>query len=213
VPCARTKSRPRRVFLLSPAICSGERAKLLLRPEARFDLARRVQSGGAPIAEVFAFLSGLYFRGKLAYAAAFAHPPPGAYPALVITSSLGLVPPERPTTAADLQAFNAVNIDVRERRYVEPLLATALELKSSIPPRADVVLLGSIASGKYVDVLLPVFGRRLKFPPAFVGRGDMSRGGMMLRRAYLGQELEYAPVLGAALHGERPPRLARTAYR
>jgi hypothetical protein len=69
------------------------------------------------------------------------------------------------------------------------------------------VLLGSIASGKYVEVLLPIFGERLLFPPAFVGRGDMSRGGLMLRCAASGDELEYTPVAGAVRQGSRPPKL------
>jgi len=69
------------------------------------------------------------------------------------------------------------------------------------------VLLGSIASGKYVDVLHAIFGARLLFPSDFVGRGDMSRGGLMLRCASSGDELPYVPVAGAVRHGVRPPRL------
>ena len=69
------------------------------------------------------------------------------------------------------------------------------------------VLLGSIASGKYVEALLPIFGERLLFPPAFIGRGDMSRGGLMLRCAASGEELDYIPVAGAIRQGRRPPRL------
>jgi hypothetical protein len=72
----------------------------------------------------------------------------------------------------------------------------------------QVVLLGSIASGKYVELLQPIFGDNLVFPPAFVGRGDMSRGGLMLRCAADGIELEYAPITGAVRHGKRPPKLA-----
>ncbi|HEV8347452.1 MAG TPA: hypothetical protein VGQ16_12805, partial [Vicinamibacterales bacterium] len=71
----------------------------------------------------------------------------------------------------------------------------------------EVVLLGSIASRKYVDVLLEIFGDRLRFPVEFVGRGDMSRGGLLLRMAAAGMELEYGPVAGAVLHGARPPKL------
>jgi hypothetical protein len=71
-----------------------------------------------------------------------------------------------------------------------------------------VVLLGSIASKKYVAVLGAVFGDRLLFPSDFVGRGDMSRGGLLLRAARAGAELAYEPVLGAQRHGKRPPRLA-----
>ena len=69
------------------------------------------------------------------------------------------------------------------------------------------MLLGSIASPKYVDILTAIFGERLQFPIAFVGRGDMSRGGLLLRHASDGVELDYVPVLGASLHGARPPKL------
>src|SRR5258705_137811 len=75
------------------------------------------------------------------------------------------------------------------------------------PPPEHVVLLGSIATGKYVDCLLEVFGPRLVFPAAFVGRGDMSRGGLLLRAARSGKELAYTPIAGATLHGPRPPKL------
>ena len=70
------------------------------------------------------------------------------------------------------------------------------------------VLLGSIATNKYVDPLTQVFGERLLFPKDFIGRGDMSRGGLMLRHAAAGQELEYIPVATAVRHGKRPPKLA-----
>jgi hypothetical protein len=73
----------------------------------------------------------------------------------------------------------------------------------------EIVLLGSVATGKYVDVLLEVMGDRLLFPAAFVGRGDMSRGALLLRAAEAGDELAYEPVAGAVRHGPRPPKLAR----
>jgi len=71
-----------------------------------------------------------------------------------------------------------------------------------------VILLGSIASPKYVDVLQSIFGERLLFPADFVGRGDMSRGGLMLRCVSAAEELVYVPIAGAVRHGVRPPRLA-----
>ena len=73
------------------------------------------------------------------------------------------------------------------------------------------MLLGSVASPKYVDILIGIFGERLRFPVDFVGRGDMSRGGLLLRKAREGVELPYVPVAGAVLHGSRPPRLPRYA--
>jgi len=80
---------------------------------------------------------------------------------------------------------------------------------SRIPPEARVVLLGSIATGKYSDILMEIFEDRLFFPIEFVGRGDMSRGGLLLRRVREGRELEYQPVRGAIRRGKRPPKLER----
>jgi hypothetical protein len=214
-PPARLTSRePGRVFLLSPANCGGARAGMLLSPAAQFALARRLRaSGGAPLGEVFSFVSGLYFRGKLAYARRFARPPDPADPVtaggvLVITPNAGLRSADTPVDVASLMAFKGVDIDLANTAYRSPLERGARTLLESIGPDCEVVLLGSIASGKYVEVLQPVFGERLVFPPAFVGRGDMSRGGLMLRCVMAEIELEYAPVTGAARHGQRPPKLA-----
>ena len=60
-----------------------------------------------------------------------------------------------------------------------------------LPAESEVVLLGSIATRKYFDVLEPVFGGRLRVPGAFVGLGDMSRGSIMLRAVEAGRELDY----------------------
>src|SRR2546425_12669755 len=77
--------RTARIFLLSPAYAGGERARLLFRPEAGFDLAVRLRGEGVALGEAFAFMSGLYFRGKLAYAQVFAAPPPDVAGAVGIT--------------------------------------------------------------------------------------------------------------------------------
>jgi hypothetical protein len=193
---------------LSPASLGGERATILLREQAAFPLARALKSSdGAPLGEVFSFLSGLYFRGKATYARAFGRPPRGVEGALVITSGAGLLPLDQRVDAIRLRALASIPIDERERRYLEPLLRDALAIDARCGPRCRIVLLGSIATGKYVEPLHAVFGDRLLFPPAFVGRGDMSRGGLLLRCADAGVELEYAPVKGAVRHGARPPKL------
>jgi hypothetical protein len=198
-----------RIFLLSPASCSGRRAQMVFRREARFDLARRLRSpGGAPLGDVFTFLSGLYFRGKLAYAREFARPPGGVQGVFVITASAGLMPADAAVTLAHLRRFARVAIDSGEPRYRRPL-ARASQTLAEFANGCEMVLLGSIASGKYVDILGGIFGERLVFPADFVGRGDMSRGGLLLRRAREGRELEYRPVLGAVRHGPRPPKLPR----
>lgn len=199
---------PPRVFLLSPARCSGKRCEQLLARGAAFELAGRVRGAGAPLGEVMSFLSALYFRGKLTYARRFASPPAGSPGVLVITPSRGLVPPETLITGADVRAFGRVPIDAAERRYAKPLGDGARALRAGLPEGAEIVLLGSIATPKYVDVLLAAFGRALVFPGDFVGRGDMSRGGLLLRAAKSGVELRYRPIDGAERRGPRATRLA-----
>ncbi|HEX9102638.1 MAG TPA: hypothetical protein VF997_10555 [Polyangia bacterium] len=184
-----------RVFLLSPAHLGGERARILLRDEARFSLATRVkQRDGAPLGEIFAFLSGLYFRGKLAYAAAFAAAPrPDVAPAYVITSNRGLATTDARFNRRALEELGSVDIDARNDAYRKPLARDARKLADRIGG-AEVVLLGSVASTKYIEVLEEIFEERLVFPIDFVGRGDMSRGALMLRAARAGVELPYVSV-------------------
>lgn len=203
---------PPRVFLLSPASCGGERAALLFSERARFDLARRLQGGEAvPLGEVFSFLSGLYFRGKLAYATAFARPPDRLAGVVVITAGEGLRPAGEPVTLERLRGYARVPISEHEPRYREPLLRDLQAADAAAGPSCEYVLLGSVATGKYVEVITSVVGSRLLFPSDFVGRGDMSRGGLMLRAVDAGQELPCGPVLGATRHGARPPRLTPRA--
>lgn len=176
-----------------------------MSPRARFPLARQLRSReGAPLGDVFAFLSGLYFRGKLAYARAF-----GGHPDAVriITANAGLVAADTPVRLADLRAAARVDIAPTNPRYRRPLERSAEMLAAHLGGDGEAVLLGSVASDKYVGVLGRVFGPRLLFPLEFVGRGDMSRGGLLLRCVAAGRELTYTPVAGAVRHGARPPRL------
>lgn len=208
-----TSSMSSRIFLLSPANCGGVRARRIVSDAARFALAEQLRTPeGASLGDVFSFVSGLYFRGKLAYARRFSRPPDPtdrvvAGGVLVITPNAGLRAADVAVTRESIQAFAGEPIDLTNLRYRRPLERGARALSASIGPDCDVVLLGSIASGKYVEVLLPIFGDRLLFPPAFVGRGDMSRGGLMLRCAASGEELDYVALEGAIRQGKRPPRL------
>lgn len=202
---------PFRVFLLSPADCSGRRARLLQSPEPGHDLARRLRGReGAELGAVFSFVSSLYFRGKLAYARAFARPPRGLAGVHVITPCDGLRAPESPLRLRDLRRYAGVPVDPGEERYRRPLLRDVRALAPAWA-QTQVVLLGSIASPKYAELLAPVLGARLLFPSDFVGRGDMSRGGLMLRCAREGRELPYVPLLGAERRGARPARLPPVA--
>ena len=199
------------IFLLSPASCGGNRARIVLAERATFDLADRLRTArGAPLGEVFSFLSGLYFRGKLAYSRAFACPPEGvelgAGGVFVITPNAGLRSPDTFVTLDAIRAFAGVEVSAANPKYRRPLERSANALAGEIGD-CPVVLLGSIASPKYVDVLLSIFGDRLLFPQEFVGRGDMSRGGLLLRCAAAREELTYVPVAGAIRKGSRPPKL------
>ena len=186
---------------------------MLVNPRAKFELAARLQTEGAPIGELYSFISGLYFRGKLAYVEAFGAPPRAAPPSLVITPSRGLVPPEMSVTAEEFTELAQVPSHESHEAYRTPLVRDARQLARLAGPECAVVLLGSIATAKYVEPLLETFGERLLFPIDFVGRGDMSRGGLMLRCARARTELEYVPVAGAKLHGSRPPKLPKLPRR
>src|SRR5215475_2002117 len=202
-----------RIFILSPAYAGGERARMILRERAQFPLARKLRAKtGAPIGDVFTFLSGLYFRGKIAYASAFAQPPPGTSGVLVITPTRGLIDARTPIRLDDLREFAEIDIREDDPRYRIPIERDARHLSTKLPTESEVILLGSIATSKYVDVLLANFGNRLRFPADFVGRGDMSRGGLMRRCAADLQELSYIPVAGAVVNGKRPPKLAPRTY-
>ncbi|MEJ2538973.1 MAG: hypothetical protein P8188_03125 [Gemmatimonadota bacterium] len=226
------------VFLLSPASLRGVRGRRIVggregpgrrdASETRRgddpgddtapvpDPAAVLHSGGAvPLGHVYAHISSLYYRGKRAYARRFGRRLHGD-PVLAITSTRGLVPDSRLVDLTDLEAFARQEIDPDDPAYLEPLRTSSRALLHELtrdPERAPgyprVVLLGSIATRKYLDPLVAVFGERLWIPREFVGRGDMSRGGLLLRAARSGRELELIPARGARRHGSRPPRLPR----
>ena len=199
-----------RVFLLSPANCNGERARWVLRRGSRSELAVKLRSAeGVPLGEVFAFLSALYFRGKLAYARAFARPPAPGVGIFVITPTRGLVSCDAAVRASTLRGFARVPVHKNHRLYRRSLVMTARALSTIIGADCEVVLLGSIASGKYLDILTGVFGARLRVPADFIGLGDMSRGGLMLRCVREGRELEYIAA-ERAYSLSRLPRTARS---
>ena len=192
--------RPAKIFLLSPALLTGARAKQLLSPRAQFPAAQSFRSPqGVPIGDAFSFLSCLYFRGKIAYAKHFATPPLGwtGTGIYVITPGFGLMPPEWNVNAARMRQLQQTPVDPKSRAYRVPLEehAEALaEKMGRLDSDTSVVLLGSIATGKYVDLLWPIFQERLLYPCSFAGVGDMSRGALMLRAARSGEELDYDSV-------------------
>jgi hypothetical protein len=197
------------MFLLSPAYCAGRRASILLSDDATLPLAAELRAGTLTLGAAFTFLSGLYFRGKLTYARAFSE---AADATRVITPTRGLQSPELPVTAALLREFASVDVNADDPRYRRPLERDLIQLTGRLDRATRVVLLGSVATGKYVDVLAAALGPRLHYPAAFIGRGDMSRGGLLLRSVTAATELEYAVLdPGLVRRGPRPPKLAPLA--
>ena len=181
------------VFVLSPAKLSGTRAQQLTSPRAQFASALRYRSDdGVMIGEAFAFMSALYFRGKITYALHFADPTPDGV--FIIAPGFGLVPCDWRITEERMKVMSKTDVDVRVRKYRKPLERDAAALANALGADAEVVLLGSVASGKYVDILLPLLGHRLRFPAAFAGMGDMARGGLLLRAVRANRELEYTTL-------------------
>ena len=189
------------IFLLSPAFCGGRRAAILLNPHSQADTSRALRAGRLSLGGAFAFMSGLYFRGKLTYAERYGS-------AYVITPTRGLQPPAMAFNLALLREFAVGDVSLENPIYRSALERDVRAIAKQLSDGAQVVLLGSVASGKYVDVLLPILGERLRYPVSFAGRGDMSRGGLLLRSAASGEELEYGPLTaGVRPRGPRPPKL------
>ncbi|MFP5284632.1 MAG: hypothetical protein ACLGI9_02740, partial [Thermoanaerobaculia bacterium] len=135
-------------------------------------------------------------RGKIAYARRFAQPP-GGLPSsgvLVIAPGFGFVPEGWHIDRERMETLRRTPIDLKNPDYCEPMRQHSEMLRDALPDDTRLVLLGSIATGKYVDLLLPVFGDRLLFPRCFVGIGDMSRGSVLLRAVREDQELEYSTL-------------------
>lgn len=180
-----------------------------MRDGVTFALARRLRRQGLTLGDAFSFISGLYFRGKLTYASAFAVAPKGVPGTLVITACGGLIPPETLMNRQQLSLISSVPIEASEPRYRIPLERDARLVAAHLTDDCEVVLLGSIATPKYVEPLLGIFDEKLVFPAEFAGRGDMSRGGLMLRCVREGVELNYVPILTGERHGCRPPGLPK----
>ena len=182
-----------RIFLLSPANAAGVKGQRLLNSTSQCDLALRLRNSGAPLGEVYRFISSLYFRGKLAYAERFQNPPRGVAGVHIITGG-GLMLPETIVTLADLRRISSTSIDAKNADYRLPLDADLVRLRETAGRDTSIILLGSVATLKYITPLKEIFGNRLLFPSDFLGLGDMSRGSMLLRCCERGSELAYQRV-------------------
>lgn len=187
----KTTGAGKRVYLLSPAHAGGKRAAMLFNSNAKFEVAQRLHTTGVPIGEMYSFMSPLYFRGKLAYATKFANAPSGSPAILVITPSRGLVRPETIVKLGDVSELQNERLVAENPRYRDALERDLRTLSEVIGRSTHVVLLGSIATRKYIPLLAEILGDRLVVPRKFIGLGNMSRGALLLRCSRDGCELEY----------------------
>jgi hypothetical protein len=191
-----------RVYLLSPAHAGGKRAALLFNSNAKFELAQRLRTIGVPIGELYSFMSPLYFRGKLTYATTFASAPFRAPGSLVITPSRGLMRPQSIVKLGDVSELQNERLVAENPRYRDALERDLRTLSEAIGRSARVVLLGSIATRKYIPLLAEILGERVVVPRKFIGLGNMSRGALLLQCSRDGCELEYisaSQALGEAI--------------
>jgi len=110
---------------------------MVLRQNSAMPLAVALQEHRLTLGAAFAFMSGLYFRGKLAYAEAF---DPGLARTFVITPTRGLQSPRLVVNAELLEEFAEVDIDAEEERYRAALELDAAELAARLPDESRVVL-------------------------------------------------------------------------
>jgi hypothetical protein len=201
------------LFLLSPAYCGGKRGAVLLKEGGTSAPAQQLAAGTMSLGGAFSFVSGLYFRGKLAYATHFTAERdwPGVF---VITPTRGLQPPELPVDGALLREFVDVDLASGDARYLRPLVRDLQDLVTGLEATSRVVLLGSVATSKYLEPIAHILGDRLCFPRDFVGRGDMSRGALLLQSVEANRELEYVPfAAGVTRRGPRAPGVAKERRR
>src|ERR1700687_5976686 len=149
-----------RIFLLSPANTSGIKGQRLLSSTGESELAARLRGLGAPLGDVYRSISSLYFRGKLDYAERFQNPPRGIAGIQIITGA-GLMLPETVVTLSELRRISSTSIDAKNSQYRLPLDSALLRLREMVGNQTDIILLGSVATSKYITPITEVFRERL----------------------------------------------------
>jgi hypothetical protein len=194
------------IFLISPANMSGVRGTRLLGKTSKTDMQARLSGEGVELGEVFTYVSGLYFRGKLEYGRMFGSSKgtPGVH---VITPAAGLVSPDKKVTLEELRSICGAEVNANNPAYCEPLEGDIHRLRQT-SESSRFVLLGSIATPKYLEPLMRAIGDDLFYPLDFIGLGDMSRGSLLLRSVRAEVELEYVSARGNMKRGNPSPKRA-----
>jgi hypothetical protein len=102
-----------------------------------------------------------------------------------------------------LRGFARVPISKRNPLYRRSLRRDLSKLTAQLEADCEIILLGSIASSRYLDILSEALGPRLKVPLDFVGMGDMQRGALLLRCIRENRELSYIEAAAIAARGLR----------
>jgi hypothetical protein len=200
-----TPSAPN-IFLLSPADASGRRGQMLLSQKSQFELAHRLRTKGITLGEAYSFMSSLYFRGKLAYATAFASQIHNLLSIQIITPSRGLLPPRTTLSLADFLDLGVERILEKNPRYRDPLERDLRKLSESLGEDGKVIFLGSLGTKRYIPLLKEILGHRILVPRDFLGMGNMRRGAVLLRCVREHCQLTYV-TLASAEELMRKPKL------
>ncbi len=160
----RTSSR-HRIFLLSPANARESEGQRLLHSTAPSELAVRLRQSGVRLGDVYQHISSLYFRGKLSTHQVSAIPLSRLRACRYITGT-GLMLPETLIRFDEFRQLSAISIDASNERYRQSLIADLMRLREMAGVHVDIILLGSIATSKYVDPIANVFGERVLVPRA-----------------------------------------------
>jgi hypothetical protein len=190
------------IFLISPANMSGVRGARLLCETGTGDIHTRLKGEGVELGEVFTHVSSLYFRGKLEYGNAFGGTLSGSSGAYIITPNAGLMSPKTKVRLEELRAICNTEINAGNEQFCRPLESDIRRLREKCEG-SRFVLLGSIATPKYVEPLMRVLEGDLFYPSAFAGLGDMSRGALLLQCVRTQVELDYTRYGPAARRNKR----------
>jgi len=164
-------------------------------PHSRRGSVKRVR----PSARCSASSSGLYFRGKLTYSRMFGR-------VLVITPGPRAARRGRDPDARRLARDRGDRITSEDPRFREPLERDAVELGARLDGADRVVLLGSIANGKYVGPDRAPSRREALFPRRSWTRRHEPRRAPPPLPCVDRHELDTSDR-GAVRRGPRPPRL------
>ena len=142
------------------------------------------------------------------YASRFGRPPPSLPPALVITPTRGLQSPSLPISRSLIEEFASLDWHRPTRAFWIRSSRVRVSFVHRSSQRCAWSCSGASRRAGTSSRWRASSRAGCNYPAEFVGRGDMSRGGLLLRHAEEGRELDYVPLAaGLTRHGAKPPKL------